>query len=260
MNRCASVPIMYPQHPLDGLTEPIVRIILLDLEGTTFPVHFVSDVLFPMARDRCAAFLGERHGEPEVRNALCELARESVADASNGAPAVPPPDHTDFLRKVRDYYLWLMAQDRKSTPLKTIQGLIWQEAFETNRIRCPVFADVPPALRRWNGAGWSVAIYSSGSVLAQRLVIRYSEAGDLSSLVAHYFDTSIGHKREPPSYAHIAESLRVAPNGILFLSDVPAELAAAQAAGVNPTLCIRPGNAPIVDATAWASIRSFDEI
>jgi enolase-phosphatase E1 len=236
------------------------RVVLLDLEGTTIPSHFVHDTLFPLARDRSEAFLGACHADPDVPEALCMLARESAADVPSGAPEVPPPDHRDFLNKARDYFLWLMAHDRKSTPLKTIQGLIWREAFETGGISCPVFADVPAALRRWNDAGRTIAIYSSGSVLAQRLVIRYSEAGDLSGTIARYFDTSIGQKKEAASYARIVQCLGVAANEILFLSDIPAELDAARSANIEPRLCIRPGNAPVADAGAWASVHSFDEI
>jgi enolase-phosphatase E1 len=238
----------------------MTRLVLLDLEGTTIPIHFVYETLFPMARDRSEAFFEARHADPEVHQALCALARESAGDAPHGAPSVPSPGDADFLYKTRDYYLWLMAQDRKSTPLKRIQGLIWQEAFETNQIRCPVFADVPAAFGRWTNGGWTIAIYSSGSVLAQKLVMRYSEAGDLTGSIARYIDTSIGHKKEAVSYARIAQSLGVAAGEILFLSDIPAELDAARSAGVQPILCMRPGNAPVADVQAWASIHSFDEI
>jgi enolase-phosphatase E1 len=225
------------------------RAVLLDVEGTTIPLSFVKETLFPMARQRASAFLTEHQADREIESALTALTADSAADAGEGAPD-----------GVLAYYLWLMDRDRKSTSLKTIQGRIWQEVFETGQLRSPVFSDVPRALRRWKREGRTIAIYSSGSELAQRLVFRYSEAGDLSGFISRYFDTAFGAKKESASYARIAEQLDIAPQLILFLSDHPEELKAAGAAGLAAGLCIRPGNPAAENTESWLEVRSFDEI
>jgi len=237
-----------------------VQAVLLDIEGTTVPLRFVHDTLFPLAREGCKSFLREHHSDPEIASALIALALESRSDARSGAPRVPSRGKAGFLDQALAYYFWLMDRDRKSTPLKIIQGRIWQQAFESGTIRSPVFEDVPAALRRWKNEGRTVAIYSSGSVLAQKLVFRYSEVGDLSLFMSYYFDTTIGGKKEPGSYAFIARQLGVAAEQIVFLSDVPEELEAARTSGIEPRLCLRPGNAPVSDPLLWTSVRSFAEV
>jgi enolase-phosphatase E1 len=139
---------------------------------------------------------------------------------------------------------WLMDRDRKAPGLKSLQGRIWEEGYRSGELRSVVFDDVPGALAGWRRDGLRIAIYSSGSVLAQRLLFAHTAAGDLTPLLEAYFDTSTGPKKEPGSYRRIAAALELVPESILFVSDVPQELDAALAAGFRTRLSLRPGNAP----------------
>jgi enolase-phosphatase E1 len=132
-----------------------------------------------------------------------------------------------------------MDQDRKATPLKSVQGRIWESGFSSGALVAPVYDDVAPALRRWCERGVTVAIYSSGSVLAQRLYFSHSTAGDLTPFIHAYFDTTVGAKLDPESYGRIAQALGVAPADVVFVSDSPAEVAAARGAGMDARLCVR---------------------
>jgi enolase-phosphatase E1 len=152
-----------------------------------------------------------------------------------------------------------MERDRKSPGLKLLQGLIWQRGFADGTLRGELFPDVPPALDRWRAESIDVAIYSSGSVLAQRLIFGHTAAGDLTPQISQFFDATIGPKRSADSYRQIASELHREPNELLFLSDVHAELSAARAAGFQTILCVRPGNpeAPREDEVA---IATFDDL
>ena len=184
-----------------------VRAILLDIEGTTTPITFVYQTLFPYARQKLKTYL-EAHGRL--------------------------PEYQTFVD--------LMDQDSKSTALKDVQGHIWEEGYATGELVGEVFEDVAPALRRWRARGLDVGIFSSGSVLAQKLLFRHSSAGDLTPLLRWHFDTTVGPKTDPESYRRIASSIGVPPSGVLFISDVVPELDAARTAGVDTALCVRPGN------------------
>ena len=154
------------------------------------------------------------------------------------------------------YLMWLMDRDRKSTALKSLQGKIWKAGFESGELKGMLFADVPEAFARWTARA-QVAIYSSGSISAQKLLFQYSTFGDLTSQISAYFDTRIGAKLERSSYAAIAESVQVRPGEILFCSDVVRELDAARAAGCQTCLVVRPGNAAVADANGHAIVESF---
>jgi enolase-phosphatase E1 len=158
--------------------------------------------------------------------------------------------------RILAYINWLMDRDRKSTALKSLQGKIWKAGFESGELKGTLFADVPEALARWTEKA-RVAIYSSGSVEAQRLVFRYSTFGDLTPLIAEYFDTRAGPKRASASYAAIAASLEVPPDEVAFFSDVVEELDAAREAGCGTRLVLRPGNAPIDDRNSHQTLESF---
>jgi enolase-phosphatase E1 len=144
--------------------------------------------------------------------------------------------------------------------LKSLQGKIWREGYSKGSLRSQVYPDVAPALARWRNAGLNVSIFSSGSVLAQQLLFAHTEAGDLTPLINNYFDTQIGKKAEAQSYRRIAETLRLQPGEVLFISDVVPELAAAREAGMMTVLSIRPGNQPQESADQYTSIHSFDEL
>jgi enolase-phosphatase E1 len=222
-----------------------MRGILLDIEGTTTSIAFVYEVLFPYAR---------RHAADYVRNAdLTDLRREYEHDVREGH--TPPAWSADAL----PYIHWLMDQDRKSTALKNIQGEIWLQGFQNGELHGEVFSDVPPALEQWQRQGVDVRIFSSGSVLAQRLLFSTTRSGDLTRFLRGYYDTTTGPKGEPESYRRIAESFGLVPQEILFLSDVTRELDAARDAGMQTRLCVRPGNHPQPEHE-HVIVRSFDEI
>ena len=153
-----------------------------------------------------------------------------------------------------------MDRDRKSPPLKALQGLIWKEGYRSGDILGEVFPDVPAALLRWSSSGRRVAIFSSGSVLAQQLLFRHSTAGDLAPFLSSYFDTLLGAKGDPASYTSIASALQLSPGQVLFVSDVPRELDAANMAGMQLRLSVRPGNVVIPAGHGYATIESLDEL
>jgi enolase-phosphatase E1 len=153
-----------------------------------------------------------------------------------------------------------MDRDRKSPGLKLAQGLIWEDGYQGGELRGQVYDDVPPAMRAWRDAGLDIAIYSSGSELAQRRLFESVPDGNLTPMIRAFFDTRVGAKVEPASYVRIAEALGRAPGEILFVSDVTRELAAARAAGLQVVLSLRPGNATQADAAAYRAIRSFLEL
>ncbi len=167
----------------------MIKAILLDIEGTTTPFDFVHNTLFPFAKARIAGFVQENFDG--LKFELGQLAEKHAADTG----------YTDELRidsanSVADYLKYLIDQDRKSTPLKSIQGMIWQKGYESGDLVSPVFPDVAAAFKRWKEADTAISIYSSGSVLAQRLIFKYSDQGDMTRFIDHYFDTNTGGKRE----------------------------------------------------------------
>jgi enolase-phosphatase E1 len=222
-----------------------VRAILLDIEGTTTPIAFVHDVLFSYARDHVREFLKENSPAEDI--AL--LREEHAVDAKEGRN--PPP-------LVAEYIEWLIKLDRKSTGLKSLQGKIWRKGYEDGSLQAQVFADVAPAFERWHGRGLRIGIFSSGSVLAQQLLFAHTEAGDLTRFIESYFDTNVGKKGDAESYRKIAEAMGLEPCQILFISDMVVELEAANEAGMETLLSIRPGNTP--QPQRYTSISTFDSI
>jgi len=221
-----------------------VRAVLTDIEGTTGSIAFVRDVLFPYAAAHLPSFVAAYGERAELRLLLDEAAALAGVDAHDDAAIVAA------LRS------WI-ADDRKVTPLKAIQGQIWASGYERGELLGHVYGDAVDALRAWHAAGIPLAIYSSGSVTAQRLLFRHSVVGDLTPLFSAYFDTTSGAKTEPASYERIAGTLRIAPGDGLFLSDARGELDAARAAGWRTTQLVRPGTTPTFD---HARVGSFAEI
>ena len=229
----------------------MIRAILLDIEGTTTPIDFVHKTLFPFAKARTAGFVQENLAG--LKFEIGQLAAEHAADTDYSSEL-----RIDSPNSVAEYLKFLIDQDRKSTPLKTIQGMIWEKGYESGGLVSEVFADVPTAIKRWKDAGKSIAIFSSGSVLAQRLIFRYSNEGDLTQFIDKYFDTNTGPKREAESYRKIAEELEFEANEIIFVSDIPAELDAARSAGMQTALSVRKGNAEITEDHTHRTIQNFD--
>ena len=228
--------------PADFTRDDSVRVVLLDIEGTTTPIEFVTDVLFPFARARLRAFLEERRAaDVDVQGDLEGLRRELAREA---AGAERPPAWRDEPEGARidsavDFVHWLMDRDRKTTALKSLQGRIWEDGYRVGELRGQVYPDVPRALERWRKQGRRCAIFSSGSVLAQRLLFANSTAGDLTAWIDAYFDTSVGPKREAASYRRIATALGEPLEVVLFVSDVEEELYAARDAGMRTAVCVR---------------------
>jgi len=235
-----------------------VAVVLLDIEGTTTPIAFVHEALYSYARERLYPYLRAHFVEDRVRDLLTTLRVEWQEDAR--AKQEPPPWALADIPAAARYLEWLMDRDRKSPSLKRLQGEIWAEGFRDGTLRGEVFDDVPPALRRWREAGLGVAIYSSGSVLAQKMLFGTTPHGDLTRFLTGFFDTAVGPKVATDSYRRIASSIGCDPPRMLFLSDVPAELEAARAAGCQTLLAVRPGNQAVRDAPSDGTIRSFDEI
>lgn len=209
----------------------MTKAILTDIEGTTSSISFVADVLFPYARARIADY--------------CAAHPEQVAPILVEVAAIEPGDPIETMRR------WI-DEDRKITPLKTLQGMIWEGGFREGAFKGHVYPDAVAALRRWHAAGIALYVFSSGSVAAQKLIFGHSEAGDLTPLFSGYFDTTTGPKREAIAYTRIAEAVGLPVGEVLFLSDVAAETDAAKAAGMQALLIDRTGGP--------ADIASFDEI
>lgn len=206
----------------------MIKAVVMDVEGTTTDIAFVHKVLFPYARARMADYVRSHRGEVQVAEALAAVSEEAglAVDDTEG--------QIDALIR------WI-DQDRKVTPLKTLQGLIWQHGYQNGDFTGHIYPEVPAALNAWQEQGLRLAVYSSGSVAAQKLLFGYSDAGDLQGLFEANFDTRIGHKREEGSYHNIAKALGLPGEAILFLSDIKEELAAARAAGFKVCQLVRPG-------------------
>jgi enolase-phosphatase E1 len=248
--------------PVEPTQESTLSGILLDVEGTTTPIDFVYGVLFPYARARVRAYFSERLSTPEGRAIFAELSEERAADVRRGLapPALEDSSAEAQLGSAEAYVHWLMDQDRKSAPLKSLQGKVWEEGYRSGEIRGQVFNDVPTNLRRWHEQRKAVCIFSSGSVLAQRLLFSHSTAGDLSPFIQGYFDTQTGGKTDPYSYERIARAMGLPPSALVFVSDVTAELDAARGAGMHTLLSLRPGNHPQPAGSTHKAIKSLDEV
>ncbi|WP_415494864.1 acireductone synthase [Acetobacter sp.] len=202
-----------------GLSTP--RVVLLDIEGTTLPVAFVHKVLFPYARKHLPALLA-RHDNPVVAQALAQTAEL--------APGVPAAEQLER---------W-MDTDAKVAPLKSLQGLCWEQGYREGELVADLYPDVVPTLKAWKAAGLTLAVYSSGSQAAQKLIYGYTEQGDVTPLFSAFFDLEMGGKRESASYSAIVRKAGWAPADVLFLSDVVAELEAAEQAGLQVCQIARP--------------------
>ena len=221
----------------------MINAIVTDIEGTTSSLSFVKDVLFPYARTRLPDFIAQYARRTDVAPLLQDV-RAIVGKALS---------ETEIVQTLQE---WIDA-DRKLTPLKALQGKIWEEGYRRGDFTGHVYADATRNLKRLHARGLKLYVYSSGSVLAQQLLFRHSDSGDLTPLFRDYFDTHIGAKREAESYRAIARALRVNAGEILFLSDIVAELDAAAAAGMQTCLLVRDGAAPV---GAHRVARNFDEI
>ena len=217
--------------------------LLLDIEGTTCPVSFVADVLFPYARKALPGFLAAHAEDPEIQDLVAQAEEAWLNDDHPSAVALRSQSFQgDASTRVAAYLQDLIDRDVKLTSLKDLQGRIWRNGYAQGELVAPLYPDVPESLQRWHKSGLVLAVYSSGSVPAQQLLYGHSTAGDLRALFSHWFDTRVGSKQDERSYRSIAEHMEVAPADVLFISDSLSELEAAASAGMTVLFSDREGN------------------
>jgi enolase-phosphatase E1 len=220
-----------------------IRAVVVDIEGTTSSIAFVKESLYPYARKHIPDYV--RKHAAAIQDIIDEVRR------IEGSLSLDIPQLIAVLLR------W-MDDDRKLTPLKTLQGLVWREGFESGALCAPVYDDALRALTGWRERGLPLYVYSSGSVAAQRLLFSHTEQGDLTALFSGYFDTTTGSKLEAESYRAIARSVGLPPESNLFLSDHPGEIEAARAAGMQAVWVDRgPFSASEEEPPR---IRTFDDI
>jgi enolase-phosphatase E1 len=212
----------------------MARYVLMDIEGTTTPITFVHDVLFPYSTKHLPEYVRDHAADPTVKQALSDT--KATVAKENGATL-------DDAGAVAQLLRWI-KEDRKHPALKTLQGLIWRHGYEAGAYTGLIYDDVKPMLDKWQGQGKKLGIYLSGSVVAQKLLFGYTQAGDLTPYFSHYFDTAVGGKREAVAYDKILSELRLPGSDVVFLSDVIEELDAARAAGMKTVQLVRPGTKP----------------
>ena len=222
----------------------MIQAIVTDIEGTTSSIDFVHETLFPYARKHLRSFLQARGEEPAVQAELAAVAQEVGRELS--------------LDEAADVLEAWIDEDRKITPLKSLQGLIWAQGYAAGELQGHVYADTPECLRQWHGQGIRLYVYSSGSVAAQKLIFGHSSAGDLTPLFSGYFDTRIGAKRETAAYQAILAEIALPADQVLFLSDIGAELDAARDAGLRTCQLLRDAKA--VAAPTHPSARDFHQV
>jgi enolase-phosphatase E1 len=241
--------------------ESHVRVLLLDIEGTTTPVDFFSQTLLPFARRRLEEFLSLRGKELAVRDDVDGLRIQHAADiaANLNPPAWLAGSSDANLSSVLTYVNWSMDRDSKCPALKSLQGKIWRDGFKMGELRGEVYPDVRPAFTRWSQNGTLICIFSSVSVIAQRLLFSTATAGNLTGFIHANFDSAMGGRNDSQSYLRIAGSLTLPPRQILFISAVVEELDVALHAGMHSVLCLRT-QVSEKSAGKHSVIHSFDDV
>lgn len=222
----------------------MIKAVVTDIEGTTTSLSFVKDVLFPYAREHMQAYVGKHADDPKVRDqldAVCNEVGKSLTDEQS----------------VKQLQQWI-DEDKKITPLKALQGMIWEAGYKNGDYTGHVYDDAVVNLKQWHSQGIKLYVFSSGSVQAQKLIYGYSDAGDLTPLFSGYFDTRIGSKREVSAYQHIVQEIGESAENIVFLSDIKEELDAAKAAGMQTVWLVR--DAEINPRADHKQVKNFDDI
>ncbi len=225
----------------------MIRTILTDIEGTTSSISFVHDVLFPFASEHLPDFVREHREAPEVADQLSVVAEQSGVDRS---------DTEELIRVLQDW----IAEDRKEGSLKSLQGMVWAQGYRSGELKGDIYPDAAEYLRRWHERGLALYVYSSGSVQAQKLIFGFSREGDFTPLFSGYFDTAVGGKKQAQSYRNIVAELGVPAEEVLFLSDVEAELAAAEQSGLHTAWLVREGDLPDTDRFVARNFAEVDEL
>ncbi|KAJ1661887.1 enolase-phosphatase E1 [Coemansia sp. RSA 1813] len=245
-------------------------IVLLDIEGTTTPISFVHDVLFPYVTNNAKEFLEQRWTDPEVQKHVRAIAEQANKDVDAGIVSAVPVDlgsvdlsqqsTADVRQKVLANIEWQMKADRKIGALKGLQGYMWRFGYEDGQLKGVMYDDAVDAIRRWTENNCKVYIYSSGSVEAQKLIFGHSDHGDLLPYISGHYDTRVGSKLEASSYTTIANDIGLAPERILFVSDNIDEIRAADCVGMQTVVSFRPGNASIDDIVKFKTTENFMDI
>lgn len=236
-----------------------LRALLLDIEGTTTPIDFVYKILFPYARQHVRAFVELHDSDLSADISALKAEQRTDSETGNDPPAWRESSPELLVESIAEYVYWLMDLDRKSTALKSLQGKIWEAGYVNGRLHSEVYPDVPPAFARWTSQQKQIYIYSSGSILAQKLLFAHTTNGDLTGDLSGYFDTTTGPKKVAASYQSIAAAIGCDADEVLFLSDVTGELDAARNAGMQTTLCVRPGNAE-TRSDAHRAVQTFADV
>lgn len=223
-----------------------IKAIVSDIEGTTTPISFVKDVLFPYSYEKIEEFLRQNWDKPQIQQIVKQVQDIQKSEYS-------------FEQIVEILKKWI-EEDKKITPLKQLQGMIWEEGYKTGKLKGFVYEDAYRNLKNWHTQGIKLYIYSSGSVQAQKLLFSHTNYGDLTYLFSGYFDTTVGSKLEKSSYEKISNQIGVNPCHIMFLSDNPMEVQAASEAGMVVYRVVRKGDAELIDNYQYPQISSFDEI
>ncbi len=222
----------------------MIKAIVTDIEGTTSSLSFVKDVLFPYARAKLPYYVRQHQDEPTIKQLLADTCNEANISLNTE-------------NAIEQLIEWI-DQDKKITPLKALQGLIWETGYKQGDFTGHLYQDAIDNLNTWKAKGIALYVYSSGSVLAQKLLFGHTASGDLTPLFSGFFDTNIGGKKEPDSYRKIADEIGLSPANILFLSDIKEELDAAKTVGYR-TIWLTRHQAPDAKA-AHLQVDSFDDI
>ena len=225
----------------------MIKAVLTDIEGTTTPISFVKDVLFPYSYENLESFLKNNLQDPQVQKIVEDVKKEINKDEAT-------------LDEVIETLKRWIVEDKKITPLKELQGLIWEEGYKSGKLQGFVYPDAYKKLKEWYDFGLKIYIYSSGSVKAQKLLFSNTNYGNLNYLFSGYFDTNIGNKKDKNSYKKIADEIGLKPNEILFLSDNPDEILAAASIGYKVVRLARPMDAKHINNFPYKQVESFDEI
>ncbi|MCX7759583.1 MAG: acireductone synthase [Hydrogenothermaceae bacterium] len=223
-----------------------IKAIITDIEGTTTPISFVKDVLFPYSYQKIEEFLKNHWEEEEIKKIVEDIKHIEGRDLS-------------FEEIVNTLRRWI-EEDRKITPLKQLQGIIWEDGYKSGELKGYIYPDAYEKLKKWFEKGIKLYVYSSGSVKAQKLLFSHTNYGDLTYLFSGYFDTKIGSKIESESYKKILENIGISPENILFLSDNPEEIKAAAQSGIKVYRLVRPKDAEYIENFPYPQITSFEEI
>lgn len=223
----------------------VIEAIVLDIEGTTCPVNFVSQTLFPFARRRLTQTICAQNRKASVSAAIQEAISEWKKDTDPTSQALllqATSQNSPTEEEVVRYFEHLIDCDRKSTALKELQGIIWEQGYASGELQSPLYPDVIPALDTWKQQGLTLAVYSSGSVKAQQLLYSHTTNGDITDRFSQWFDTRTGPKLKEDSYNTISKIIGIKTTSILFISDHPGECDAAHASGMETRFCLREGN------------------